>query len=182
MARVAHELFQDVELERGDLHRLALAYHGASTWIESHAVHFHAPAIRLRLRAPENCLHPRRKRAGIEWLWKIIVGAKLQAHNAVHILAARGEHQHWNAASGAQTFENFKTVHARQHDIQDKQVVAALLRLLQSLTAFIHTVNTIPLALQKLLEHPAQFSVVIHDQQAHNITTSPAPQPPRARC
>src|SRR5260221_7574195 len=181
MACVAHELFQDVELECSDLHRLAVAEHGASAWIESHAVHLHAPAIRFHLRAPQDCFHPRRKLAGIKWLWKIIIGAKLQAHNAVHILAARGKHEHRNPATGAEALENFKTVHARQHDIQDNQVIAALLRLFQSLSAFIHAVNTVTLALQKLLEQRAQFSVVIDDQQAHNITISPAHQSPAAR-
>ena len=78
--------------------------------------------------APQNGLDARRQLARVEGLGKIIVGAQLEADDAIHVFAARGQHQHRDAAGEAQPLEDFETVQAGQHDIQHDQVIAALLR------------------------------------------------------
>ncbi len=120
-------------------------------------------AIHLGFGTPQNSLDARRQFARVERLGKIIVGAQLQTDNAIHVFAARGQHQHRDAAVDAQTLENLKPIQAGKHDIQHDQVVAALLRRLQRRVPLMNALHREALALQKLLEQRAQLSIVVDD-------------------
>ena len=77
--------------------------------------------------------------ARIEWFGQIIVGAQFEADDAVDILAAGGQHQYRRASSLAQPPQDFETVHARQHHVEDHQVVAALQRPQTAPPSFTHS-------------------------------------------
>ncbi len=139
------------------------------TGIEHHAVDLHAAAVRLGFGAAQNGFYAGRKLARIEWLRKVIVGPELQADNAVDVLAASGQHQHWNPALGAKSLEDLEAVQAGQHYIQNNKVVAALLGVIQASLAIVDALDREAFPLQKLFQKPAEFDVIVDDQQPHPV-------------
>ena len=65
-----------------------------------------------------------RQFARIERLRQVIVGAELQADDAVHILAARGQHDDRDLALLAQAAQDLEAIDAGQHDVEHHQVHA----------------------------------------------------------
>ena len=135
----------------------------ARSGIERHAVHLHLAAIDARFGAPQNGLDARRQFARVEGLGEIIVGPELQTDNTVHVFAARGQHQHWHAAGEAKPLQDFKTVQAGQHHVQNDQVITALLGGFERRVTLMNAIYRETLALQEFLEQGAQLSVVIDD-------------------
>jgi hypothetical protein len=71
----------------------------------------------------KNGLHARHQFARLEGLGHVVVGAQLQAHHAVHHLAAGGEHDDGNVAFLADLAAQRKAVHLGQHHVEDGRVV-----------------------------------------------------------
>ena len=63
-----------------------------------------------------------RQLARLKRLGQVVVGPHLQAHHPVGQLASCGQHQHRGAVLAADLAQHFKTVHLRQHHIQDHGV------------------------------------------------------------
>src|ERR1700737_2544734 len=120
-------MFEDVEFERRDFDRLTFQSDFSPAGVEHHAVDLQLATVSLGFGAAENGLDACRKLAWIERLREIIVGSELEPDDAVDILSTRCEHQHWNPAFGAKSLQNLEAVEARQHDIENNKVVAALL-------------------------------------------------------
>ena len=158
------------------LHRHAVAHHLARSRIERDAVHLDAPAGRLAVGPPQNRPDPRHQFARVERLGQIIVGAQFEAHDAVHVLAPRGQHEHGNAALLPHALQDLETVHARQHDVEDDQVEAALDGRRKSRTSIVLELYGIALALQEFTEQCAQFDVVVDYKQPHAIKLARAPE------
>ena len=121
----------------------------------------------MRFVAPQNGADARGQFARVEGLRQIIVGAQFQAHDAVHIFAARGQHQHRDFAFLPQPLENLEAVDARQHDIEHHQVDAGLQRLLQTAVAFVGRLHGEALAAQEFAEQRGEFGIVIDQQDVH---------------
>ncbi len=160
----AHQHFQNVELEGGQLHALAGGEDLAGAGVERDAVDFQARIGRGRTRfiAAQDGADARGQFARIEGLGQVVVGAQFQAHDAVHILAARGQHDDRDLALSAQPAENLEAVDARQHDVQHHQVDARFQSLRQAAIAFVLAAHREALPLQKLPQKGAEFGIVIH--------------------
>ena len=77
----------------------------------------------LRVRpAAQHGLDPRHQLARLEGLGQVVVGSELEADDAVHHVAARGEHDDRHAARLADLPADGEAVHARQHHVEDDDV------------------------------------------------------------
>ncbi len=104
---------------------------------------------------------------GLKRLRQIIVGAQFQPHDAVHVFAARGQHEHRHLALLAKPLENLETVNAGEHDIEHHQVDSGLQGFLQPAIAFVRRLHREALAAQEFAEQGSEFGVVIDQQDVH---------------
>ena len=162
-ARGPHQHLQNIEFEGGQLDRGPAGEDLSRARVERHAVHFQPARGRrgARFIAPQYGPDARRQFARVERLGQVVVGAQLQTHDAVHIVAARRQHHHRHVALAAQPAQDFEAIDARQHDIQHHQVDARFPRLFQSLLAFVFAVHREPFALQELTQQRAELRVVV---------------------
>ena len=95
---------------------------------------------------------------------KIIVGANLQTHDAVHVLAARGKQQDRNPRFVAQPPQHFEAIQAGQHDVEHHQQKVSIQRHLQAASSVGRGLDLKAFRGQILAHQAAQFNVVIDDQ------------------
>jgi hypothetical protein len=100
----------------------------------------------------------------IEWLRKIIVRTNLQAQNSIQIVAARRQHQDGNACLRPNSTQNLKSVHPRQHHIENNQFILTRERALDSLSAGPNGLDSKALCIQKPTNQLAELGVVVDDQ------------------
>src|SRR5216683_2931236 len=82
-----------------------------------------APALdRRRLGAAQDGADARHQFARVEGLWQIIVGAHLEADDAVDVLALGRQHQDRHARAGAEPPADREPVFARQHDVEHHEI------------------------------------------------------------
>lgn len=129
MALPAHEQGQQRELFRGQVERGAVARD-----LAAQQVHFQigdAQYVELArggcpgdtaARQRQDACEQFRKR---EWLDQVIVGTIARSLNPVVHGIPRGEHQHGDILFLAQLPQDTDAVHARQHDVQQYEIVFA---------------------------------------------------------
>jgi len=71
----------------------------------------------------------------MEGLGEVVVRAHLEAHDPVHVLAARRENDHRQAALAAQLATEREPVDPRHHQVEHEQVHRPLLERAQELAA-----------------------------------------------
>jgi hypothetical protein len=129
---------QDVEFEAGHLQRRPVDLDGATRGIQSQAAvpvqHAGVAPDLLACPSAENRLDARHEFAHAERLAHVIVCAKLQADDAVGLLAAGGDHDDGQVAGGAKLAAHLEPVHLGQHHVQQNQIRLCLARKAQSLT------------------------------------------------
>jgi hypothetical protein len=82
----------------------------------------------------EERAHPRHQLLGAEGLHHVVVGPHLQAHDAVGLVAARGEHHHRHVASALVAPDlraQAQSVLARKLQVEDEEVESLLADALQ---------------------------------------------------
>ena len=72
--------------------------------------------------APQDRAHAREQLAGVEGLRHVIVGADVEAGDAVRVLAARREHDDGDVVSSADAAAHLEAVDARKHDVEEDDV------------------------------------------------------------
>jgi hypothetical protein len=72
--------------------------------------------------APQDGSQPRKQLAWLEGLWQIVIGAHLQADDAIHGIAPSRQHQYWNTGSGPDPAAHLEAVHVGQHQVQDDRI------------------------------------------------------------
>ena len=84
----------------------------------------HGEVRRQHPRTPQHGVDPGKQFAGGEGLGQVVVGAHLQADDAVGLVVARGEHQHRRGLvlADAQLAAEQQAVVAGHHDVEDDQV------------------------------------------------------------
>jgi hypothetical protein len=125
--------------------------------------------------AAEHRLHPRRQLEHAEGLGQVVVGAQLQAEYAVELGGFGSQHQDRRVArQGTQPAADLQAVHARQHQVEDDQVVVAGLALGQRAEA-VRDQAAFAVELGQLqLDEPADVRVVLdHQHAAGHWLTSP---------
>ena len=115
---------------------------------------------------PDDSPQPGQQFARREGFRYVIVGAELQAGDAVRRLAAPGEHQNRHRGFCADPPEHLKPVQTRQHDIEKDSVEIALQRLVQPVGPGVGQRHFIAERFKILLHHAAEFRIVIHDEQS----------------
>src|SRR5919204_2491975 len=108
------ERHEEIELERREAALRAVEPHAARVAIDLQpAVAQHA-RLRRAIGAPQERLQAGEQLARLERLWQIVVGADLEADDAVHRLAARREHEHRQLPARAQPAADLEAVDVRE--------------------------------------------------------------------
>src|SRR5215469_6888233 len=163
--RGSNKHLQQIELRRGEFDPLPGAPHFARRRVNANGSdrHFGCRLLDHRLAAPQHGANPRQQFIGIKWLGKIVVGAGIEALDAILLLYARRRHDHGDALAPPQLLEHSESVEYRQHDIENHQVMRAIHRAGQPLAPVVGALK--PMAgLGKILpHHAAQLGVVVDE-------------------
>src|SRR5579872_2205914 len=116
---------QQIKLDRGQFDRLAVLANNSSRRIKFNIANLYYVgdlvvgfALFRGLSSPQNCADARDQFAGIEWFWKIIVGADFKPYNSVDVFPTRCEQQNWNPRSISYPSQYVKAVHPGQHYVE----------------------------------------------------------------
>src|SRR5712692_8663173 len=109
-----------------------------------------------------------------ERLDQVVVGAQLQTAHAVGHLVASGQEQHWRLLLPPQQLNDLPAVAARQHDIQDYQLVVTSGREVQSVDPGCGCIHDEPLFREALAQVLTGLDLILNHQQPHCL-------PPRRR-
>ena len=101
--------------------------------------------------------------AGLERLAQVVIGAQLQAHDAVGDVAQRGEEDDGHRGFGAQGTEQLQPVHAGKHDVHDDQAAGHAALDLEELRRVPRRAGGKAVATQIVGKQGADFLVVIDD-------------------
>ncbi len=121
---------------------------------------------RLAAPAAQNRLDPGKQLARLEGLGQIIVGAELQPDDAVHGVAARGEHEDRGVAPGADAPAHFEAVEVGQHQIEDEQVEMAAAVLIDGVEAGRGDGNVILRLAEVVGDHLGKAGIVFDQQDS----------------
>ena len=106
----------------------------------------------------------REQLAEFERLGKVVVGTMIEPGNAVLDGIARSQHKNGHAPAGlAQLAANFKTVAARNHHIEDDEVVSIDRRLVKRVVAGIGNIYGVRLFAQAL-GHESRDTSIVFDE------------------
>src|SRR5216684_6741078 len=107
----------------------------------------------------------RKQLAEFEWLGEVIVRAVIEAGDAVLDGIARGQHQNGHAlARFSELAANFKTVAARNHHVEDHQVVSIDRGLIEGVVAGTGNIDGVRLFAQAL-GHESRDARIVFDKQ-----------------
>jgi hypothetical protein len=151
---------QNIELGRCKLHKKAGAGHRSGRNIhlqiantDLFATVFHGAGTTATTQDGADASH---QLPGIKGLGKIVVSAKLQADDPVHIVAPFRQHKDRElgrrATGRAKLAQNFQPSHAREHHIHDRQVIPPRERLIQAGRAIVDSVHIETLTREILIE------------------------------
>ena len=119
-----------------------------------------------RAGAAQDALDASQQLTRAEGLDEIVVGAHLDAHDAVGLLTARGKHQHRNVGPGTQVTTEHQTIGVGQHQIQHDQVDGVALQRLRHLAAIARRHGIEPVANQIVHQQLANLGIVVDDEDA----------------
>jgi hypothetical protein len=122
------------------------------------------PLRLVRLTAPQDRANAREQFAGIEGLGQIVIGANLQAHDPIDILAARSQQKNANLRCCPQPSQDFETIQPRQHYIQKHHGEPAAQSALQAGISAVLS-NYFKAVPRKIaLEYCAQLHVIVNQE------------------
>ena len=165
MPGMPHQIFEQAELARQQVDRLARPRHAARD-----QVHFEIGDLEpgLGAAAAGQRLEPRQKLGEGEGLAEIIVAARAQALDAVLDVAHGAQHQNRGLVIGrAQGGDDRQPVEARQHAVDDHGVEAAVARAFEAVAAFVGVVHAMAAFGQALQQIGGGLAVVLDQQDAH---------------
>ncbi len=122
-------------------------------------------AARLR-GAPQDGADARHQFARVERLAEVVVGAELQADDAIDVIAARGEHEDRGVVRGAELAQHVEAADARQHHIQDQDLEIVRFEFRERIAAVVHALDLEVFGVQIFGEHLAQFAIVVDEQNS----------------
>src|SRR5208282_5310598 len=110
------------------------------------------------------------KLSGIKRLGQIIVGANFQANDAVDVFSPCSQQKYRKARGGANAAQDFETVDAGQHYVEDHQQVAAAGGALQPAFTIMSGFHDKALGLQVFSHQSTELDVIVDDQNAFHIS------------
>jgi hypothetical protein len=109
--------------------------------------------------------HAREQFARVERLAEIVVGAELEADDAIDVVRACGEHDHGDVVAGrAQLAQRGQAVHAGHHQVQHDQVGALALEALFERRRVVQHGHFHPLPHEIVAQQVSEFLVVVDDE------------------
>ena len=125
-----------------------------------------------RFTSAQKCPGARQQFTEIERLDEIIVGAGVESYDSVLDRVPCCEHQDWkNRTSRAHLAAHLKAIFARQHDIQNHQIIVVDARLIQRHLPVRRDIYGVALLAQSLRQHLCGRGLVFYQQDAHFIHT-----------
>jgi hypothetical protein len=182
LPRLAGQRHQQVELERGERDRLAVALDRVAGHVDGQVADLEQLRRRF-LAAPKAGPDARDELLGLERLDHVVVRAGLQAHDDVDGVGLGGEHDDRDAGLGADRAADVDAVGAGQHQVEQHEVRLVLAEHGERLVAVGAQGRLVALAAQDDAEHLGQGGVVVDDQHAalHAVTHPRSPSCARRR-
>ena len=137
----------------------------------------HGEVRRQHPRTPQHGVDPGKQFAGGEGLGQVVVGAHLQADDAVGLVVARGEHQHRRGLvlADAQLAAEQQAVVAGHHDVEDDQVHRVGFEERAHLPAIGDDGGAQAVLLQVVAYQLANLAVIVDDQDVIDMLHCLAP-------
>jgi hypothetical protein len=180
LARFARQHQQQLELRSGQVHRCALTLHAAGGRVDREPLEVQPCLGAVRAAgAAQHRLQARHQLARLERLGQVVVGTQLQPDDAVHHLAARGEHHDRDVALGANRAAQREAVLLGQHHVEDRRVEALLPQQRQSRAGTQGLDQREAEALDVGGQRLAERLVVVDQQDARHRSIVRGPQPRR---
>jgi hypothetical protein len=167
--RPLREREQQIELGGPQGHqRAARREQLAAADIEAPAGKFQYPAgaaERAGTGAPQHRAHPCEQLARVEGLGQIIIGAHLEAHDAIGVLADRGQHDDRHRRGRADAAAEAQPVLARQHEVEHDEADAGAVQRLHHGSAVVRDRDPVAVLRQEFRQEGADFLVIVDDEE-----------------
>ena len=160
---------QDLELRGGQADALGAALDAPPLEVDDQVLVADLAAAggigEVAVGAPQERLDAAHQLAQAEGLGQVVVRAQLQADDLVHLLVARGEHQHGRlGAGGAQAAQHLEAVDAGQAHVEEDEVRRQLRGDGQALLAVGREGDLVALLLEGVLDAARDGVLVLDDQ------------------
>jgi len=167
LARSAHQELEQRELASGQVDRLVVAGDRVGCRIQHDIVGRHGRRSLGRTAANERP-EPGEELSEGERLHEVVVGARVEASDAILHPVARGEHQHRRpSALRSQLATDREPISAGQHHVQHDRVVVLVESPVQRVLAVRDGVNGIPFFLQAATHGPGHLELVFDHEDPH---------------
>ena len=162
------EVAEELELEAGELDRGAAAQHHGAAEVGVHGAEDHGVGARRGgAGAAEQRLDARQQLAHVERLGQVVVGAELEADDAVDDLPARGQHQQRRLhAASAEVAADVEAVLARQRDVEDQQIELRPRAHFHGRVAVEGDVDVVAFALQTVAQRDHEAVLILDEEDA----------------
>src|SRR5271170_2339445 len=138
----AHQQFEHAKFGAGESNRPLRDTHLTGAGMQDDRPHGqfvgHAAAAGAAVGATQNRANSRHQFPRVERFAEIIIGAQLEAHDPVDIIAAGGEHQDRRFVGSAECAQNIEAADAWQHDVQNHDFKVVGLQFRESVAAVVH--------------------------------------------
>ena len=167
---VRHQELEQLVLGAGQLDEAVAHAHAVPVAVEAELLVGHARRVAVQAAAPQEGAQPRLELAHVERLHEVVVGAGVEAVDAVGHGVARGQHQHRHAvARAAQAPAHLEAVDVRQPDVEHHRVRLAARDLGQRALAVLDRHGVVPAQHERAAQGVAKGAVVVDDQDAHPV-------------
>ncbi len=107
--------------------------------------------------------------AGVEGFGEVVVGAHLEADDAVDVFAAGGEEEDAVGGGGAEAGEDFEAVDAGEHDVEEDHGPGAGAGGFEAGVAAVDGVDAEVVAGEVLGEHVAELDIVVDEEDVFHV-------------
>ena len=161
------------------MERLAVERHLAAGGIDAEAIDLDDfRDLALALGAAEDGLDAGDQLARVEGLRHVVIGADLEADDAVDVVAAGGEDDDGDVAGLAELLADGEAVHLGHHDVEDDEVRADGLGLLERLLAVVGGFDAEALVVQVEAGKLNDVLLVIDNEDGSRHAYQPSCNPP----
>ncbi len=186
LARLAGQRHQQVELQRGQRDRVAVAGHLVAGYVDGHVADGQHLG-RLRIGPAQPGAQPGDQFLRLERLDDVVVRTGFQSQHHVDRVALRGQHHDRHDGLGSDGLADVDAVHPRQHQVQQHQIGFELPQGRQRFGAVANDGGLEPLTSEHDGQHFGQGRIIVHHEHAclhsqHGCTChSAAVHPPADR-
>ena len=160
-AAVAQQYFQQVKFPRGQVQRGAAARYPAGSRVQHHIKG--SKSTLGFTTAAQHRFHPCHKLSGLERLGNVIIRAQVQPTHTVRHRSFCGQKNH-RGLHAAQVVQQLVPIGARQHNVQQGQIIGVYFNFIGGLGAGGSFVTGVARALQRQANQRTDGRFVIHNQ------------------